>query len=268
MRTGSGIRTDIIRHILSFFLVQCLFFAALQVGYRMYGTLAWTFYPSALFFHLALMLFLIRMDRFFVLSESGQPLSEVNLANLLTLLRLSLVPTILYLLLLSRSVPLIPVLLTVTVIAFLTDLLDGAVSRRQHQITEIGKYLDSISDYSVLIVISIAFYYFELVPVWFFALIMGRLLFQAVAMLLLVLFRSHHPRATFLGKAAVFATMTLYAFEILDMLRVSGLLTDMRMRILEYIAGAVIVLSVGDKIVVVAGAVRSEPAARKNGGQP
>ena len=61
---------------------------------------------------------------------------------------------------------LLPIVLA---LVFLTDSFDGQIARRTNQITKIGQMLDSISDYSLLVVISVVYYRNEIVPLWFFA---------------------------------------------------------------------------------------------------
>lgn len=77
-------------------------------------------------------------------SQEGRA-ANVNLANLLTLARILLIPV--FVVLFSSPTPkrsLVAAL--VFVVAALTDLLDGYVARRRGQITKLGKLLDPIAD--------------------------------------------------------------------------------------------------------------------------
>lgn len=79
-----------------------------------------------------------------VASQEGRA-ANVNLANLLTLARILLIPV--FVVLFSSPTPkrsLVAAL--VFVVAALTDLLDGYVARRRGQITKLGKLLDPIAD--------------------------------------------------------------------------------------------------------------------------
>ena len=69
-------------------------------------------------------------------------LSELNLPNKLTLLRMALVPV--YLVLLSQGLD--GVALVVFAAASITDALDGKIARKYHLITNFGKFMDPIAD--------------------------------------------------------------------------------------------------------------------------
>jgi CDP-diacylglycerol--glycerol-3-phosphate 3-phosphatidyltransferase len=58
--------------------------------------------------------------------------------------------------------------------AVITDLLDGIIARRTDSVTELGKIVDPLADkiFIGLVVITMAFY--DLIPIWFIAIILGR----------------------------------------------------------------------------------------------
>jgi cardiolipin synthase (CMP-forming) len=184
----------------------------------------------------------------FYIEETGTKLDSVNIANRVTLARISTLPTILFLVMMLREYRLIVWVLVIIVLAFLTDLLDGKISRTLHQVTRIGRMLDSISDYSLLMVISIVYFYFDLLPVWFFIVILFRLLFQATGMaVFLVIEKRIKPETSFMGKVAIATTMTLYAIELFRFLPIAGRTMDLVVTVCEYTAGVVLVASVADK---------------------
>lgn len=76
--------------------------------------------------------------------STAQP-TNVNLANLLTLSRILLIP-VFVMLFLSPTPKRSLAAALVFVVAAVTDLLDGYVARRQGQITKLGKLLDPIAD--------------------------------------------------------------------------------------------------------------------------
>jgi cardiolipin synthase (CMP-forming) len=201
-------------------------------------------------FHGLLFLFLYFSREGFVLEESGHKLDRINIANRITLIRISTLPTILFMIILLREYRVFIWVMTIIVFAFLTDLLDGKVSRALHQITRIGRMLDSISDYCLLFVISIIYYYFELLPLWFFILILFRLVFQVAGMgLLLLIEKKPRPETSLCGKIAIAVTMGLYAIEILRFLPFGEFAINIAANVLEYIAGVVLVVSVFDKAI-------------------
>jgi cardiolipin synthase len=71
----------------------------------------------------------------------------MNLPNLLTILRLLLIPVFLYFLFKG----LIAYALAAFVIAGLTDALDGALARMTGQITELGIFLDPVADKALVL---------------------------------------------------------------------------------------------------------------------
>jgi CDP-diacylglycerol--glycerol-3-phosphate 3-phosphatidyltransferase len=71
--------------------------------------------------------------------------------------------------------------------------------------------LDSISDYSLLGVISIVYYTNEILPGWFFAIILIRLFLQALGMFIFILLGRPLPmQSTWGGKITIATTMALY----------------------------------------------------------
>lgn len=69
-------------------------------------------------------------------------ITELNLPNKLTLLRIVLVPV--YLVLLSMNLDILALL--VFAAASLTDMLDGKIARKYNLITNFGKFMDPIAD--------------------------------------------------------------------------------------------------------------------------
>ena len=69
-------------------------------------------------------------------------ISELNLPNKLTLMRIVLVPVYLWLLAMNLNW----LALAVFAIASLTDMLDGQIARKYNLITNFGKFMDPIAD--------------------------------------------------------------------------------------------------------------------------
>jgi phosphatidylglycerophosphate synthase len=177
-------------------------------------------------------------------------LARVNPSNALTLGRLSSIPTLLFLIVLASDAPVLPVLLPFACLVFASDMLDGMIARRRSEITFIGRYLDSTSDYLMIIAVSIVFYHFALIPLWLFVLIMTRLVLFAIGMALLALREGKaDPLSTFLGKASIFALMVLYALEIAQIFHVPGIGNNLVVTIFEYLVAAVVAVSMVDKAI-------------------
>ena len=93
-----------------------------------------------------------------------------HLPNLLTALRLVLVPFVVQAILHSRHT----LAIWLFGVAALTDLLDGATARRLAVTSRTGAYLDPIADKCLMSAVFIALVAAGLVPVWFVAIVFGR----------------------------------------------------------------------------------------------
>ncbi len=233
------------------------FFLFIVHRYDISGSVVPRFVISTVSIHLLLLAFLLFMRRKFYIIPSSHRLVHVNIANLLTMYRLTATPTILFLLILNQNYSLVSILLVFTSAAFLTDLLDGVISRATGQTTRIGQYLDSMADYAVLIVVSIAFVYYGLISRWFFALVLARLLTQFTAQGFLLIYQGHvRPIASPLGKASIFVTMTLYAFAILSLVERIRSFSLAVTQVFEIGAAGVIVVSIVEKGFILYGEIQ------------
>ena len=196
--------------------------------------------------------------RAFRFIPSGETLQKLNIANLLTLFRLTSLPTIAGFLLIARKIARIYIILIPYLAAvFLTDLFDGFIARKLHQQTELGKYLDSSADYLMLIGITGVYLYMQVIPPWFALLVFFRLLLQTGWIIIVYIKRqSLKHKNTFLGKAAVFSIMLLYAFELFELLHFQWIGNSTVVLILEWTAGSVVFASIFDKLFLIK---RSEP---------
>lgn len=253
MQATKSLQRSIARHGALFFAGQGLALLAVFVGYRMEWVRFAVFLAITAVYHGLLTVFLVLRRADFKVEGSEEPLPRVNLASSLTFARLSSIPTVLFLVIQTPRYPLLPVVLPFVCLVFLTDLLDGAAARRRGQVTFVGKYLDSTSDYLMIIAVSILFFHFRLIPAWFFVLILSRLVLFAVGMVALSLKQGRaNPLATFLGKASIFASMFLYVLELAEHLGVPVIGSPSVVHVFEYLVAGVIVASVVDKIIFLA----------------
>ena len=210
-----------------------------------YGPL---FLAVALPFYAVLLAMLNVFKNDFVKEPSGERLERVNLANVVTLFRVTSMPTLLFLVLAAKDYRIRLPLLCLVVIVFATDFADGYISRKTGQVTKVGKMLDSASDYALLIVLTIVFYYFSLVPPWFFLLVTARLGLQVTFVFILIFVnRKIEPKTTFMGKAAVASIMVLYAAEVIRL--IFGIGRIELFAVLEWATAAIVLLSMVDKVV-------------------
>ena len=143
-------------------------------------------------------------------------IARLTLPNALTLLRLSSIPTLALLWGYGPRPDAAPALVTITAAIFLTDLLDGALARRRGQVTTVGGYLDSGSDYLALLALAGLLAARGIMPAWLAALLIVRLVLNAIAVAVIKFRRRDHtPRPTTWGKISVAAAMALVTAELL-----------------------------------------------------
>lgn len=199
-------------------------------------------------YHAFLVFMLLLFEDAFEKVPSGERLERVNLANMITLFRLTSMPTLLFLVLAARDYSIRFPLLGLVVLVFATDFFDGYISRKAGEVTKVGKMMDSTSDYVLLIVLTIVFYYFSLVPPWFFLLVTARLGLQvAFVFILIFINKKIEPKTTFMGKAAVASIMVLYAVEVLRLIFGIGRIEFVA--VLEWATAAIVLVSMVDKVV-------------------
>jgi len=250
MPANGTLEKSITLHGAFFFLTQAAILIAVALAYRMGWHRPALFFAISAGYHAGLTALLLHRKADFHLEGTPAPLQRVNLSNTLTLGRLSAIPTILFLIMQASSYPVMPVLLPLMVLVFATDTLDGMVARRRHEITYAGRYLDSSSDYLMIIAVSIIFFYYDLIPLWFFVLILCRFVLFALGMVALALrVGKPDPLSTFLGKASIFALMVLYVMEIAGLFGVPWIGNGLVVRIMEYAVALVVAVSMVDKAV-------------------
>ena len=132
-----------------------------------------------------------------------------TIPNLLSVLRLALVPVFLYLILTEHP------LLAFLVLAFasFTDWLDGYLARRLNQITRLGALLDPAADRLYIFATLIGLAITGAIPVWLPIVVIGRDAILSFTIPVLAS-RNYGPLPVhFAGKAGTFAL--LYAFPLL-----------------------------------------------------
>lgn len=97
----------------------------------------------------------------------------INLPNLITLLRVGVIPVLFFLLLDPGRVWSL-VIAMLFIMAALTDLLDGYVARKYHIVTNIGKFIDPIADKLIVNTAMILMIPIGRIPAWIVAFIIIR----------------------------------------------------------------------------------------------
>jgi cardiolipin synthase len=142
----------------------------------------------------------------------------LTVPNLISMLRLALVPVFAVLIITSHDVA------ALLVLAFsgFTDWLDGAVARRLDQVSKLGQVLDPAADRLFILVTLVALAWRDVVPLWLLVVILSRDVLMACLLPTLTRLGYGPLPVNFLGKAATFAL--LYAFPLLLLAESSGTL--------------------------------------------
>ena len=104
--------------------------------------------------------------------DDTQPVSSrvLTVPNILSFIRLGMVPVFLVLILRGEDA----FALLVLVVSSVTDYLDGVIARRFHQITRLGQLLDPLADRLFIFATLIGLSAREIVPWWFLATVLAR----------------------------------------------------------------------------------------------
>ncbi len=135
-----------------------------------------------------------------------------NLPNIITLIRIVLIPFFIAFLLYHNY----EYALYIFIFAGLSDTLDGFLARKLRSFTEIGKLLDPIADKFLLTASFLVFTYLGLIPIWFMVTVISRDLFIVIGWILMFLIwdtKAVQPSAA--GKAAIALQMLLVGYTLL-----------------------------------------------------
>lgn len=234
--------------LLGFFAVQTVGFAVFQQFYHLPRVWNWAFYVLTAGYHALLWLGLWSVRARFRTLD-GAPMTKLGIPNLLTLFRLTSLPIITLVFLSARAHPSLALPLVVFVsVAFLTDLMDGFLARQFKMGTELGKVLDSSTDYVILFSLTVVLGLSGVLPVYLLVLILVRMGFQVGGVLWIqIAFGKKFVETTWLGKASLFVLMVLFAVEILVFLRLPGWEGHWAITSLEVFSAVVMVISTVDK---------------------
>ena len=249
--------------LMVFFTVQTLGFTVFQEFYHLPSPWSWAFYPATAAYHAILWLGLWSIRSHF-LALDGTPLKSLGLPNLLTLFRLTSLPIITLVFLMARSHPSLSLPLVFFVsIAFLTDLADGFLARTYGMGTQLGKLLDSTTDYIILFSLAVVLGISGVLPLYLLVCIMVRLLFQIIAVLWIqIAHQRQFIETTWLGKASLFVLMVLFAVEILVFLRLPGWEGHWAITSLEVFGAVTMIISTIDKAVFFSRRLKDIPPTR------
>lgn len=133
----------------------------------------------------------------------------VTVPNLLSVLRLVLVPVFAWLILTHRD----GWALVVLAVSGLSDYLDGALARRWGQVSRVGQLLDPAADRLYIVSTLLGLAWREVIPWWLVVVLVGREVVLSLTLPVLARAGYGPPPVHFLGKAATLSL--LYAFPLL-----------------------------------------------------
>lgn len=155
-------------------------------------------------------------------AEGSLVRQALTVPNLLSLLRLALVPVFLWLLLGPEEDELA---ILVLMFAGFSDWLDGKLARWMNQISRLGQLLDPAADRLYILATLGAFLVRGILPWWVIAALVAR---EVVLTLCVFVLRRHHfdyPEVSYVGKGATFVLM--YAFPLLLLTEADTAIADL-----------------------------------------
>ena len=129
----------------------------------------------------------------------------LTIPNLISLLRIALIP-VFFALIVDHDTTQLGLVLFVVVVA--TDWVDGAIARATGQVSELGKILDPVADRLAIAAGLIALVVRDAFPLWAALLILVRDVAVLLAGLVLLSRRRVRIDVRYIGKVATFALMT------------------------------------------------------------
>ncbi|GBD99850.1 CDP-diacylglycerol--glycerol-3-phosphate 3-phosphatidyltransferase [bacterium BMS3Abin07] len=136
-----------------------------------------------------------------------------NLPNIVTLIRIILIPFFIAFLLYHYYHN----ALYTFIIAGLSDILDGYLARKLKSHTEIGKLLDPIADKFLLTASFIVFTIIGWIPVWFTIIVISRDIFITIGWVLrYLIYGTKSVQPSIIGKSAIALQMFLVGYILLN----------------------------------------------------
>ncbi len=150
----------------------------------------------------------------------------INLPNFITLLRVVLLPFLLYyssFFLKDNSIYRLEVIILMLVL-FLTDFLDGFIARKMNQITMFGKYFDPVADMLTILSLLFLLVFVKNFPLWIFILYLLREIGSIYIASYLYFKRDKQVLPSFIGKITTFlAFFVIFLYFIEDIIHIRAI---------------------------------------------
>lgn len=160
----------------------------------------------------------------------------MNTATKFTVLRILMIPLFMVCMYLSKAHDwLYYVSLAVFILASLTDLLDGYIARKYHQVTDLGKFLDPLADKVLVLAAMCILCHWGKFPAWALMLVLTRE-FAVSGLRMIASNKGRVIAAGWSGKVKTVVTMVALCFMILMQAQLPGkLLGDTVIGIISWI---------------------------------
>jgi len=235
--------------VLSLFILHCLYSYMVTVLFDIPTVSFVLFVLLSGAYHGLIILASMVVDKEFRLEATGEILKRINPPLYLSFIRITAVPTLVFLFLSIERINAPAVLVPFLAFIFLTDLFDGILARSFHQTTRIGRLLDAVGDYLLISSLSFVYVIIDFMPVWLFVIVLGRLAVQGIGSITLYFMRGYsYLKLSFLGKASIFAVFTIYGIELLEYLQVKGIGHPTVVWILEIATAVIVGVSLSEKV--------------------
>ncbi len=186
--------------------------------------------------------------------NSGREIMYLNISNILSAIRFSLVPLLItmfgLLTLVDKNFKIKIILFSFVVLVCLTDLFDGYLARTFHQVTNLGRVLDPIGDFLMIICFSILVFVNNAIEWWIFLLIMIRIPgLIIIAIFLMLVDIKFKIKTSFLGKLSIFYVLCLLGFASIKLLLdFNNLYYNIFLYIMQIIGALIVITSSIEKI--------------------
>jgi len=137
----------------------------------------------------------------------------LTISNFLTLLRITVLPFIVYYMNLENITGdrrYTFYVLGFFIIVIFSDFFDGLLARSFNQVSKLGQFLDPVADKICLIILGTSLIFYKGLPLWIFAVIIAREIFVVASALLLFYRKDVEVKPNLFGKLGV-AFMSLTA---------------------------------------------------------
>lgn len=165
------------------------------------------------------------------------PTRVLTLANIISLLRAVMAVPIVYAISVQAHWSII---LGLIIIAVASDALDGFFARRAHEVTHLGKWLDPIADFIVVITVVFHMVLNGMFPLWFFIFYLVRILSIALPAIYLInhtslIISANRWGKWFIGFAALSVASYIFHFDGIAALHIPLLIITLLLGIVSWL---------------------------------